>query len=32
MWRLMGLLQTDVSEERVGSIFRVEENTSKEKC
>jgi hypothetical protein len=31
MWRLVGLLQTDVSEERVASISRAEENTRERK-
>jgi hypothetical protein len=30
MWRRVGLVKTDVSEERVVSIFRAEENASKE--
>jgi hypothetical protein len=29
-WRRVGLVKTDVSEERVASIFRAEENASKE--
>jgi hypothetical protein len=33
MWRRVGLVKTGVSEERVASIFRVEEiYASEEKC
>jgi hypothetical protein len=32
MWRLVGLLWTHVSEERVASIFRIEEITGKRNC
>jgi hypothetical protein len=31
MWRRVGLLSTDVSEERVASIFRVKERTRAKK-
>jgi hypothetical protein len=30
MWRRVDLVWTDVSEERIASIFRVEKSTSKE--
>jgi hypothetical protein len=30
MWRRVDLVWTDVSEERIASIFRVEESTSEE--
>jgi hypothetical protein len=30
LWRRVGLVRTDVSDERVTSIFRVEEPASKE--
>jgi hypothetical protein len=32
MWRCVGLVRTDVFEERVASIFRVEKSTGEEKC
>jgi hypothetical protein len=31
MWRLVGLLRSDVSEKHVASIFRVEKSASEEK-
>jgi hypothetical protein len=31
MWRHVGLVRTDISEERVASIFRVEKSASEEK-
>jgi hypothetical protein len=30
-WRCVGLVRTNISEERVTSIFRVEKSTSEEK-
>jgi hypothetical protein len=32
MWRRVGLVRTDVSEERFTSIFRVEKFASEERC